>query len=207
MEPVASRSLRIAVADDEPLIRRFFEEMLPDMGHTVVAVAKDGRELVELCRQTEPDLVITDIKMPEMDGIDAALAITSERPTPILLVSAYHDADLLARAEASKAMAYLVKPVERAQLETAIRIARSRFEQIASLEREAVELRQALEDRKAIEKAKGILMRTANLSEEAAMRRMQKMSCDTNRKLIVVAKMILDAAPTLDLLRGSDKSS
>jgi AmiR/NasT family two-component response regulator len=195
--------LRIAVADDEPLIRRFYEDILPDMGHTVAGAAEDGRRLVELCRQTQPDLVITDIKMPELDGIDAAIEIMRERPVPVLLVSAFHDDDLSARAEASQVMGYLVKPVERAQLEPAIRLAHSRFGKIDSLERETARLRQALEDRKLIEKAKGVLMRTAKLPEDAAMRKMQKMASDTNRKLIVVAQMIVDAAPALELLNDS----
>ncbi|MEX2187624.1 MAG: response regulator [Pirellulales bacterium] len=193
--------LKIAVADDEPLIRRFFEDVLPDMGHTVVGAAENGRQLVELCRRTPPDLVIADIKMPEMDGIEAAIEIMRERAVPVLLVSAFHDDDLSARAEASQVMGYLVKPVDRAQLELAIRLARSRFEKIESLERETVRLRQALEDRKLIEKAKGVLMRTANLAEDAAMRKMQKMASDSNRKLTAVAQMIVDAGPTLDLLR------
>lgn len=197
--------LRIAVADDEPLIRRFFEDVLPDMGHTVVAAAENGQRLVAVCHETQPDLVITDIKMPGMDGIDAAIEIMRERPVPVLLVSAFHDDDLSARAEASQVMGYLVKPVERAQLEPAIRLAHSRFGKIDSLERETVRLRQALEDRKLIEKAKGILMRTANLAEDAAMRKLQKMASDTNRKLIVVAQMIVDAAPTLDLLNERGK--
>jgi response regulator NasT len=193
--------LNIAVADDEPFIRRFFADVLPDMGHVVVAAAENGRQLVELCRQTQPDLVITDIKMPVLDGIDAAIEIIRERPVPVLLVSAFHDDDLSARAESSQVMGYLVKPVDRAQLDPAIRLARSRFDKIESLERETARLRQALEDRKLIEKAKGILMRTASLAEDAAMRKMQQMASDTNRKLTAVAQMIIDAAPMLDLLR------
>lgn len=196
-----SAGLKIAVADDEPLIRRFFEDVLPDMGHTVVASAENGRQLVELCRQAQPDLVITDIKMPELDGIDAAVQILRERPVPVLLVSAFHDDDLSARAEASQVMGYLVKPIDKAQLEPAIRLARSRFEKIHSLEQEAARLRQALEDRKLIEKAKGILMRTSNLAEDAAMRKLQRMASDSNRKLTAVAQMIVDAGPTLDLMR------
>jgi response regulator NasT len=196
--------LNIAIADDEPLIRRFFEDVLPDLGHTVVASAENGRQLVELCRQTQPDLVITDIKMPELDGIDAAIEIIRERPVPVLLVSAFHDDDLSARAEASQVMGYLVKPIERAQLEPAIRLARSRFEKIHALERETARLRQALEDRKLIEKAKGILMRTANLAEEAAMRKLQRMASDSNRKLTAVAQMVVDAGPALDLLRNNE---
>src|SRR5436190_22763267 len=92
-------SLRIAVADDEPDMQKYFQKCLPRLGHQVVAVAASGRELVEKCRTTQPDLVITDIKMPEMDGIEAAIALYQERPVPIILVSAHHDAALIHRAE------------------------------------------------------------------------------------------------------------
>jgi CheY-like chemotaxis protein len=94
-------SLRVAVADDEPLIRRWFQDVLPDLGHQAIVVASNGRQLVEGCRAAKPDLVISDIKMPEMDGIEAALAISQQCPAPIILVSAFHDEDLIERASAS----------------------------------------------------------------------------------------------------------
>lgn len=108
--------LRIAVADDEPDMRDYFRKVLPRMGHTVVAVAENGRELVEQCRDTHPDLVITDIRMPEMDGIDAAREICKDHPTPIVFVSAYHDPDLKKRAEMEQVLCYLVKPVRQTEL-------------------------------------------------------------------------------------------
>src|SRR5687768_11647358 len=103
-------SFRIVVADDEPEMRDFFEKMLPRFGHQVVAVAENGRQLVERCRQLKPDLVITDIKMPELDGIEASSQVCRERAVPVILVSAYHDPELIARAEADHVVAYLVKP-------------------------------------------------------------------------------------------------
>jgi len=196
-----STSLRIAVADDEPLIRQYFAETLADLGHQVVAAAANGRELVEACRQHQPDLVVTDIKMPEMDGIDAALEITRERTVPVILVSAFHDDDLLARAGGSRIMAYLVKPIERADLVTAIAVARQRFAELQGLENESARLRQSLEDRKLIERAKGILMDQTGLKEQAAHRRMQRMATDRNLKLVDVARTILAAAPALDLFK------
>ena len=161
-----SRSLRIAVADDEPDMREYFQKILPRLGHEVVAVAENGRELVEQCRAAQPDLVITDIKMPDMDGIDAAAQIYRERPVPVILVSAYHDAEFIRRAEADHIMAYLVKPIKQADLEPAIALAMRRFEQFQALRREAADLRQALEDRKVIERAKGLLMKKAGLDEQ-----------------------------------------
>src|SRR3974390_654941 len=123
------RHLRIAVADDELDMRDYLQAILPCFGHLVVAVASTGRELVEKCRQARPDLVITDIKMPDMDGIDAASLIYAEVPAPIILVSAYHDAELIARAEADHVLGYLVKPIKQSDLEPAIALAMRRFEQ------------------------------------------------------------------------------
>jgi response regulator NasT len=191
--------VRIAIADDEAFIRRYFQEILPDMGHEVVSAAANGRELVEHCRDKKPDLIISDVRMPEMDGIDAALEISRERPVPIVLVSAYHDPDLIERAETSSVMAYLIKPIQRGDLEAAIAIARRRFEQMSSSEREVASLRKSLEDRKFIERAKGILMKKANIPEDEAFRRMQRMASDTNRKLADVAKLILAAEETQGL--------
>jgi len=194
-----SEALRIAIADDEAFLRRYFAEILPDMGHEVVVAASDGRELVTQCVATRPDLVITDIRMPDCDGIEAAIEISSQLAVPIILVSAYHDPDLIARAEASSVMYYLVKPIERADLQTAIAIARRRFAQLSSSQQEAADLRRALEDRKTIERAKGLLMKQARLSEEEAFRRMQKMACDQNRKLIEVARLVLAAEAAIGL--------
>lgn len=188
-----SESLRIAVADDEVDMRDYFRMILPRMGHTVVAVAKTGRELVESCRSTVPDLVITDIKMPDMDGIEAAVQIYNEFPIPVILVSAFHEPELIGRAGADHILAYLVKPIKQANLEPAITIAMQRFKQFQDLRKEAVDLKQALEDRKTIEKAKGLLMKKAGLDESTAFRRLQKMSSDKNKKLVEIAKILLTA--------------
>jgi response regulator NasT len=168
----------------------------------VVAVAQTGRELVEQCRAVHPELVITDVNMPELDGIVAATEIYREQPLPIILVSAYHDARLIRRAEADHIMAYLIKPIKQADLEPAIAIAMRRFEEIQSLRQDAADLRQALEDRKIIEKAKGIFMKKTGLDEQEAFRRLQKLASENNRKLIEVAQTILIAAqgsPSPDL--------
>jgi two-component system, response regulator PdtaR len=185
--------LRIAVADDEPDMREYFEKILPRLGHQVVSVAENGHELVEHCRALKPDLVITDIKMPQMDGIAAATAIYRELPIPVILVSAYYDQDLIDRAEANHVLAYLVKPIEQKDLVPAIALARSRFQQFQELRQEAADLRQALEDRKVVERAKGIMMRRANLDEQEAFSRLQHLSREQNRKLIEIARSILIA--------------
>jgi response regulator NasT len=185
--------LRIAVADDERAIRLFFQELLPHMGHQVVANVETGRQLVEQCRATQPDVVITDIKMPDMDGIEAAAAINREREIPIVLVSAHHEAELLARSGAEHIMAYLVKPVKPADLQAALTLAVLRFEQYQRVRAEAASLRQALEDRKLIEQAKGVTMRRLRLDEAEAYHRMRKLSSKNNWKLIDVARRLLEA--------------
>jgi response regulator NasT len=188
-----SQSLRIAIADDEPDMRDYFQKSLLRLGHKVVAVAENGRQLVEQCRAMRPDLVITDIKMPDMDGIDAAVQIYKDRPVPVILVSAYHDAALLERAEADHILGYLVKPITQANLEPAIGLSMRRFAQFEALRREAADLRQALEDRKVIEKAKGVLMKKVGLEEQDAFRRLQKLASEKSRKLVEIANMILVA--------------
>jgi response regulator NasT len=193
-----SRSLKIVVADDELDMRDYFQQILPLLGHQVIGVARTGRELLDLCAATHPDLVITDIKMPEMDGIDAATDLYRRAPVPVILVSAYHDPEFVRRAEADHILAYLVKPIKQADLEPAIAIAMRRFEQFQALRKETSDLKQALEDRKVIEKAKGIMMKKAGLDEHDAFRRLQKLASDKNRKLIEIAQMILTAEEALE---------
>jgi response regulator NasT len=188
-----TRPLRIAVADDEPDMRDYFARILPLLGHRVVVNAANGEELLSKCREARPDLVITDIKMPDMDGIEAAMRLYRETPVPVILISAYHDPELIHRAEADHVMAYLVKPIKQADLEPAIALAIRRFEQFEALAKEAQDLRQALEDRKLIERAKGILMRRASLDEPSAFRRLQRLASDRNLKLVEVARMLVTA--------------
>jgi two-component system, response regulator PdtaR len=136
-------SLRIAVADDEPDMRDYFRKLLTRLGHKVVVVAADGRDLVAQCLAERPDLVITDFKMPHMDGIDAARRIYQERRMPIILVSACHDPSLPERAAADHIMAYLMKPIKRADLEPIIAQVIHRLEQQEALRKAAAELRQS----------------------------------------------------------------
>lgn len=194
-----NQNLRIAIADDEADMRDYFQKILPALGHTVVSAARTGKELVEHCKKHRPDLVITDVKMPDMDGIDAAGQIYREMPIPVILVSAYHEPDLIARAEADHILAYLVKPIKQSDLEPAISLAMRRFAQFQALRQEAADLRQALADRKIIERAKGILMKRASLDEQDAFRRLQKLASEKNRKLVDIASMIVTADEALDI--------
>ena len=191
-----TQTLRILVADDESEMAEYYQETLTGLGHRVVAVARTGQELVDLCRAENPDLVITDIKMPDRDGIDAAFEIARQRPVPVILVSAYHEPELISRALDNHVLAYLVKPVKQTDLEVAIALALRRFREFQVLREEAANLRQAVTDRKVIERAKGIIMKRAGLDEQAAFRRLQTMASDRRQKLIDIAQSVLTAEAT-----------
>jgi AmiR/NasT family two-component response regulator len=188
-----NRQLRIVIADDEKDVRDHLALVLPRIGHLVIGAAGNGRELVELCRSLKPDLVITDIKMPEVDGIDAAVTICEERPVAVIVLSAYYDHDLIERAEHDHVMGYLVKPVMEKDLPPAIGIAVARFEQFNAIRTEAASLRQALDERKIIERAKGIVMKRSGLSEADAFARLQKLARDGNKRLVEIARSVLTA--------------
>ncbi len=192
-----TQRLRIAVADDEPDMCDFFERMLPLLGHEVVSVAETGKQLVEHCQALKPDLIITDIKMPDMDGIEASCAICKEFPVPIILVSAHHNPELIQRAEANYVMAYLVKPIGQADLAPAIALAARRFAEMQALRKEAGDLKQALSDRKIIEQAKGILMKVTGVEEKDAFRRLQELAADKNQKLVDAAHSVISMEKAL----------
>lgn len=188
-----SESLRIAVAEDEPELLADLEESLVEFGHEVVATAANGAELVERCRETLPDLVITDIKMPDMDGLEAAEQIRKSRPTPIVLISAYHDREFVDRALKEHVLAYLVKPVNDHSLKASITLAMQRFKEFQALQQQTADLHEALESRKLVERAKGILMQRAGLSEPDAFKRLQLLSSQKNKKMAEIARTIVEA--------------
>jgi len=183
-------ALRIVVADDERDTREYLRDMLTRMGHTVVT-ADTGRHLLELAQAGEPDLILTDIRMPDMDGIEAAVQINQVRPVPVILLSGYHDAELLERAKAEHMMAYLIKPIKQADVEAAMSVALARFEEYRQARRQTDELTQALEERKLVERAKGVVMRRLRVDEQEAFRRLKKLTSHQNRKLAEVARTVL----------------
>lgn len=187
------KTLRIAIADDEPEMLEFLEKALGELGHEVVVQAENGQQLVEQCRVLHPDLIITDIKMPDMDGLEAVTQIRGEEAVPVILVSAHHDPDLIERAIQNHVLAYLVKPIKKKDLEPAIGLVRQRFKEFQALHQQADDLRQALEDRKLVERAKGILMKRAGLEEQDAFKRLQLLSSQKNQKMVEIAKMIVTA--------------
>jgi two-component system, response regulator PdtaR len=189
-------ALRILVAEDETIIRLDLKELLERAGFEVVGEAKDGREAVELARSLEPDLAIMDVKMPHLDGIDAARQILDQRPIPIVMLTAYGQQELVDRAVEAGVFGYLVKPFREADLLPAIATARSRHEELAALREEVDTLAEALAARKVIERAKGLLMTKESLSEQDAFARLRKASQVSGRPLRVIAEAVV---ATLDV--------
>ena len=183
--------MRILVAEDETIIRLDLRDMLQRAGYDVCAEARDGEEAVELARAERPDLAIMDVKMPRLDGIEAARRILDERPIPIVMLTAYGQQELVSRAIEAGVFGYLVKPFRESDLLPAIKTARARHEELTALRDEAESLAEALVARKAIERAKGLLMEKEGLSEQDAFARLRKASQVSGRPLKVVAEAIV----------------
>ncbi|MEM7132897.1 MAG: response regulator [Chloroflexota bacterium] len=182
---------RIIIADDESIIRMDLREMLTNLGYLVVGEASDGRSAVNLARELRPDIVIMDIKMPDMDGIEATALLTQERIAPVLLLSAYSQQELVQRARQAGVAGYLVKPFQETDLTPAIEVALARYSEFRTLERENDDLSETLATRKLVDRAKGILMDSQSLSETEAFRRIQKMSMNNRKPMKAVAEAII----------------
>jgi response regulator NasT len=183
--------LRVVVAEDEGLIRMDVVATLQEAGYEVVGEAADGEEAVRLATELEPDLVVMDIKMPKMDGISAAEKI-SVLKIPVVLLTAFSQSDLVARAADAGAMAYVTKPFKPSDLLPAIQIALSRHEELVSLESEISDLNDRLETRKLMDRAKGLLQSKMKLSEPDAFRWIQKASMDRRLTMAQVAKAVIE---------------
>jgi len=186
--------LRALIADDESVIRMDVREMLTEAGHEVAAEATTGDEAVAKARSERPDIAIVDIKMPGMDGIDAARVMIEEEICPVVLLTAYSDADLVARAKDAGVFGYVTKPFEERDLFPAIEIARGRFEEVMGLKREVSSLEEAIETRKLVEQAKGILMETHGLTEREAYRRIQQESMNRRKTMREIAEAVILAS-------------
>lgn len=186
-----ARGRRVLIADDESIIRMDLAEMLANLGYEVVGEASEGAAAMDAARRLKPDIVIMDIKMPGVDGIAAARELTRERVAPVLLLTAYSEPSLIARAREAGVVAYLVKPFREADLLPAIEIALSRFSELQTLGREVGSLKEALETRKHVEQAKGVLMETQGLKESEAFHRIRKASMDTRKSMREIADAIL----------------
>jgi AmiR/NasT family two-component response regulator len=184
------KSLRVLIADDEAVIRLGLRTMLEEMGHQVVGMAADGPSAVRLAAKEQPDLAVLDIKMPDMDGLEVAEAITAKRRIPVLMLTAYSDRELVERAAKLAVMAYLVKPVKEADLGLAIELAMARFEEWRALEQEAASLKEAMATREVVDRAKKILMQRDGLTEHEAFLSIQRRSRNSRRTMREVAEAI-----------------
>ena len=182
---------RVIIADDESLIRMDLREMLTNLGYLVVGEVADGRSAVNQARELRPDVVIMDIRMPDMDGIEAAKVLTEERIAPVVLLSAYSQRELVQRAREAGVVAYLVKPYREEELSPAIEVALARFAEFKDLQKQVSDLQEALETRKLVDRAKGILMDKQGLTEAEAFRKIQKMSMDNRKPMKDVAEAII----------------
>lgn len=184
-------SLRVIVAEDETIIRLDLKERLEGASHQVIGEAVDGETVVHMARELRPDLVVMDIKMPVLDGIDAARRLTEERIAPVVLVTAHGEQDLIDRASEAGVIGYCLKPLRDQDLEAAISVALSRYSEFQEMSRTVKDLSEQLETRKSVERAKGILMTNQDLSEADAFKRIQKMSMDRRRSMREIAEAII----------------
>ncbi len=185
--------IRVVVADDEAIIRLDLKTLLEEMGHEVVGEAADGQKALDLARTLRPDVVIMDIRMPVMDGLDAAKIIADEKIAPVVLLTAYSQKDLIERAKEAGVFAYLVKPFQESDLMPAIEIALARYLEMQELETTVGDLEEKLETRKIVDRAKGILMDKYQMSEADAFRRIQQQSMNQRRSMKEIAEAIVIA--------------
>jgi response regulator NasT len=182
---------RVVIAEDEALIRLDLKEMLEEEGFTVVAEAANGEDAVRLTEQHRPDLVVLDVKMPRLDGISAAEQIAAARIAPVVMLTAFSQPELVERARAAGAMAYVVKPFTKADLMPAIAMATSRYAEVIALEREVADLRDRLETRKLLDRAKARLQATQGMDEAQAFQWIQRRSMDGRTTMRAVAEGVV----------------
>ena len=183
--------LRILIADDEAVIRLGLRSMLEDQGYRVVGEAADGTRALDLVRRLRPDLVFLDIKMPGIDGLQAAQALLTERAVPVIVLTAYADREFVDKAKDAGVLAYLVKPVRESDLRPTVEVALARFREIRALHDDVGSLEDALATRKLIERAKGVLMRRNGLDETAAFAQIQRRARNSRKTMKEIAEEIL----------------
>lgn len=186
-----SEPLRILIADDEAVIRLGLRSMLEDQGYQVVGEASDGTRALDLVRRLRPDLVFLDIKMPGIDGLQAAQVLLAERAVPVIVLTAYADREFVDKAKDAGVLAYLVKPVRESDLRPVIEVALARFREIRALRDDIGSLEDSLATRKLVERAKGVLMRRDGLDESTAFAHIQRQARNTRKTMKEIAEEIL----------------
>lgn len=185
--------MRVLIADDDPIIRLDLKQMLENLGYQVVAEAEDGQSAIDLAKSVVPDVCLLDVKMPVLDGIHVATALAEGGVAPVVLLTAYSDAELIVRAKEAGVFGYLTKPFKPSDLSPAIEVARSRFEQNQQLAKEVATLQDRLEARKLVERAKSALIERDGITEAEAYRRIQTQSMNQRLSMREVAEAILIA--------------
>jgi two-component system, response regulator PdtaR len=200
---------RVLVAEDEVLIRVDIVETLEEGGHTVVGEAGDGEQAVQLARELAPELVIMDVKMPKLDGVEAASQIVADAPIAgaVLILTAFSDKELVERAADAGSIGYLVKPFEPAQLLAAVQVALARAAERHDLKESVSDLEAKLAARKVIERAKGKLMEQFGLTEEQAFVRMRRAAMDRQLPLAEIARRVLESTSAPQPSGSSEPSS
>jgi len=185
------KPIRVLIAEDEPIVRMDIKEILEGQDYEVVGEASDGQVAVELARKLKPDVIIMDIRMPNLDGIEAAKILTQEEIAPIIFLTAYSDKELVEKAKEVGVISYIVKPFKESDLFPAIEMAIARFKEFQLLRKEVEDLKDALETRKLVDRAKGLLMDREGLKEHEAFRLIQKASMDKRKPMKEIAQAII----------------
>lgn len=189
--------LKIVIAEDDHLVRLFLRKTLEEqLGHEVVGEVRSGTDMIRSVLTENPDLILFDIHLPHLDGLEALHQIYKERILAAVAITADRDIELVQRALEEHVLAYLIKPIEAPQLESALQVAWARFNQLQSLTEENSSLRQSLQNRKIIEKAKGVLMKKLHWSEDEAFRRLQRAAMNRRASMVTLAQGVLDGQIT-----------
>jgi two-component system, response regulator PdtaR len=188
-----TKRYNILIAEDDYFNLVGLKDSVEELGHVVVGEAMDGEDAIEEATVKSPNLILMDINMPKINGLEALKKINQEKVIPSIIISAYHDQELIEQATSEGIMNYLIKPVSTQDLKVAINISMAKFEEFQNLEDDLQNTKKALEARKFIEKAKGILMKRKELSEEEAFKALQLISKQKNKKILEVSKEIIQA--------------
>jgi response regulator NasT len=193
VKTAANETRQVLIVEDDTLVGMGLSAMLERLGHSVVGQAATAAEAVQMFHDRSPDVILMDIRLDDTDGIELTRRLLAERACPVVIISAYTEAELIARAAAAGVFGYVVKPVAHESLKAQIAVAVRRFEELQEIRREKDQLAQTLENRKLVERAKGILMKSLHLDEETAHRRLQLEAQKRRITVAEAAKRVIDA--------------